>query len=191
LRWFGVQAVGLEPQTFAAITAPGTPAWLREIPAVELLRQVWIQNFCLIDDAPTAGSKAGALGKAVHPVQLRIKQGGLPPSSLMAASPRDPEVHSATKRPDSLHRFRCVPPHQPTEISSRVSLSANSETRMGENGSRGAGLRARFDRHENGAPRAFHGVEQNKNHDFLLNLGAEPSGSTLLMNESGQFGPAV
>lgn len=31
-------------QLLAAIMAPGAPIWLREIPAVELLRQVWVQN---------------------------------------------------------------------------------------------------------------------------------------------------
>ena len=85
-------------QLLAVITAPGAPAWLREIPAVELLRQVWVQNFCLIDNAPTAGPEAGASGEAARLVQWRTDQEGLPPSLLMAASPYDPEVHYAKKR---------------------------------------------------------------------------------------------
>ena len=44
---------------------------------------------------------------------------------------------------------------------------------MSENGSRSAALRAHFDRHENCAPRACHGVDQNENHDLLLNRGAD------------------
>jgi hypothetical protein len=43
---------------------------------------------------------------------------------------------------------------------------------MGENGSRSAGLWARSDRHKECALRACHGVDQNKDHDLLLNLEA-------------------
>ncbi len=32
----------------ASVTGREAPAWLREIPAVELLRRVWLQTFCLI-----------------------------------------------------------------------------------------------------------------------------------------------
>jgi len=32
----------------ATVAAPDAPAWLREVPAVMLLRQVWVQNFCLV-----------------------------------------------------------------------------------------------------------------------------------------------
>src|ERR671912_2843082 len=46
-------------QLLAAITAPVAPAWLREIPAIELLRQVWVQNFCLTDQAQTGEPEAG------------------------------------------------------------------------------------------------------------------------------------
>jgi transposase len=84
-------------QLLAAIMAPGAPIWLRQIPAVELLRQVWLQNFCLIDDAPTAGPEAGAPGEATRLVRWRTDQEGFPPSLLMVASPYDPEVHYAKK----------------------------------------------------------------------------------------------
>jgi transposase len=79
-------------QVLAAIMAPGAPLWLREIPAVELLRQAWIQNFCLIDDAPTTGTEAPLR------VRWRTDQEGFPPSLLMVASPYDPEVHYAKKQ---------------------------------------------------------------------------------------------
>jgi transposase len=79
-------------QLLAALTASGAPAWLREIPAVELLRQVWVQNFCLVANAPTAGPEAAPL------VRWRTNQEGFPPSLLMVASPYDPEVHYAKKR---------------------------------------------------------------------------------------------
>ena len=52
-------------QLLAAIMAPGAPIWLRQIPAVELLRQVWVQNFCLIDDAPEPAGTEAPLSGAV------------------------------------------------------------------------------------------------------------------------------
>jgi hypothetical protein len=85
-------------QVLAVITAPGAPAWLGEIPAVELLRPVWVQKFCRSDDAPPAGPEAGASREAARLVQWRTTQEGLPPSWPMAASPYDPEVHYARKR---------------------------------------------------------------------------------------------
>jgi hypothetical protein len=102
------------------------------------------------------------------------------PSWLMAASPYDPEVHSARKKPDPPHRLGLVPPHQPASVRPLFSMRLAF-----------GGLRMRVDRHENGASCALHGVEQNKSYDLLLNLGARSSGSTLLMNELGQFGRAV
>jgi IS5 family transposase len=79
-------------QVLAAIMAPGAPIWLRQIPAVELLRQAWVQNFCLIDDAPATGTEAPLR------VRWRTDQEGFPPSLLMVASPYDPGVHYARKQ---------------------------------------------------------------------------------------------
>jgi transposase len=79
-------------QLLAAIMAPDAPIWLRQIPAVELLRQAWLQNFSIIGDVPAAGSKATPL------VRWRTEQEGFPPSLLMLASPYDPEVHYARKQ---------------------------------------------------------------------------------------------
>jgi transposase len=79
-------------QLLAAIMAPGAPIWLRQIPAVELLRQAWLQNFSIMGDAPTTGPKAPPL------VRWRTDQEGFPPSLLMVASPYDPEVHYAKKQ---------------------------------------------------------------------------------------------
>jgi transposase len=80
-------------QLLAAITAPDAPAWLREIPAVELLRQVWVQNFCLTDQAQTVEPGVGAFSEATPLVRWRTDHEGFPPSLLMAGSPYDPEVH--------------------------------------------------------------------------------------------------
>ncbi|EIM24331.1 IS5/IS1182 family transposase (plasmid) [Microvirga lotononidis] len=79
-------------QLLAAIMAPGAPIWLRQIPAVELLRQAWLQNFSIIGDDPAAGPEATPL------VRWRTDQEGFPPSLLMVASPYDPQVHYAKKQ---------------------------------------------------------------------------------------------
>jgi hypothetical protein len=79
-------------QLLAAIMAPDLPIWLRQIPAVELLRQAWLQNFSIMGDAPAAGSKATPL------VRWRTDQEGFLPSRLMVASPYDPRVHYAKKQ---------------------------------------------------------------------------------------------
>ena len=82
----------------ADITAANAPAWLREVPSVMLLRQVWIQNFCLLP------AEAGATRRVDGPdedgmlVRWRTTAEGFPASLLMVASPYDPEVHYAKKR---------------------------------------------------------------------------------------------
>jgi hypothetical protein len=82
--------------------APGAPIWLRQIPAVELLRQAWLQNFSIMGDAPATGPKAPPL------VRWRTDQEGFPPSLLMVASPYDPEVHSAKKQSTIWMATRCI-----------------------------------------------------------------------------------
>jgi transposase len=76
----------------AAIMEPGAPAWLREVPAVEVLRRVWVQNFSLAEEdrQPPGGSRSR--------VRWRTEAEGFPPSLLMIASPYDPDVHYARKR---------------------------------------------------------------------------------------------
>jgi transposase len=62
---------------FAALYAETAPPWLRELPAVETLRQVWIQNFL-----PVYEGGARWRDKA-----------DLPPGALYINSPYDPEAH--------------------------------------------------------------------------------------------------
>ena len=64
----------------AALYAPGEPAWLREIPAVETLRRVWVQQFRL---------DAGA-------VRWRAS-GDIPPAAVFIGSPHDADAHYARK----------------------------------------------------------------------------------------------
>ena len=57
------------------------PAWLRELPAVETLRRVWLQQFYAPDG----------------PVRWRVAE-DLPPGSLLISSPYDPEMRYSKKR---------------------------------------------------------------------------------------------
>ena len=94
----------------SAVAAPGTPAWLREVPAVEILRRVWVQNFCRLDDdaGPSEPDKPQVL-------RWRTEGEGYPPSALMVASPHDLDVHYAKKR-------------QTTWIGYKVHLTETCET---------------------------------------------------------------
>lgn len=57
------------------------PLWLREIPAVEILRQVWIQQFCLEEG------------------QIRWRSNeNIPPASRLISSPYDTQAHMSIKR---------------------------------------------------------------------------------------------
>ena len=77
----------------SAVTGPGAPAWLREVPAVEILRRVWVQNFCRLDDdaGPSQPDKPQVL-------RWRTEVEGYPPFAMMVASPHDLDVHYAKKR---------------------------------------------------------------------------------------------
>lgn len=66
-----------------AIYDDATPEWLRQIPAVETLRQVWLQQFY-------APAEDGS-------VQWRSPK-DLPPSTLAIHSPYDVEAHYSSKR---------------------------------------------------------------------------------------------
>ena len=57
------------------------PGWLRDIPAVEILRQVWLQQFWGDDG------------------QIRwCSDDNIPPASLLISSPYDPQAHLSVKR---------------------------------------------------------------------------------------------
>ncbi len=64
----------------AAAYAPDAPGWLREIPAVETLRRVWVQQYQLVEGAP----------------RWRAAE-DIPPSSTFVSSPHDPDAHYARK----------------------------------------------------------------------------------------------
>jgi transposase len=57
------------------------PAWLREIPAIQVLRQIWVQNSWMEHG------------------QLRWREAeNIPPATLFISSPYDPEAHLGKKR---------------------------------------------------------------------------------------------
>ena len=82
----------------AAIAAPNAPAWLREVPAVRLLRRVWLQNFLLAPAKAGEQQGVGGPGEGGMLVRWRTAAEGFPTSLQMVASPDDPEVHHAKKR---------------------------------------------------------------------------------------------
>jgi transposase len=69
-------------QLLDAILREGSPAWLREVPAVETLRQVWLQNFF-----------RGKYGS----VRWRTAEEGIPPSRNFLGSPIDRDCRYARK----------------------------------------------------------------------------------------------
>lgn len=64
-----------------AIRDASAPAWLREVPAVSVLRRVWVQQFLLADGQ----------------VRWRTNE-NIPPASVLISSPYDPEAHLSIKR---------------------------------------------------------------------------------------------
>ena len=93
-RWAFAEMVGRDSDALLKVlTAPDAPSWLREVPAVEVLRRVWVQTFCWMNDEadPPVSGKPPAL-------RWRTEAEGFPPSTLMIASPYDLDVHYAKKR---------------------------------------------------------------------------------------------
>jgi transposase len=82
----------------AAIMASDAPVWLREVPAVTLLRLVWVQTFCLVPAEAGAGDGASAPASDSLRVRWRTSAEGFPPALLRIASPYDPDMHFAQKR---------------------------------------------------------------------------------------------
>jgi transposase len=64
-----------------AAYATDAPAWLRQVPAVETLRRVWVQNFYKEGDA----------------LSWRTDAHGIPSSATFVSSPYDPDAHYAKK----------------------------------------------------------------------------------------------
>jgi len=66
----------------SAVYADGAPPWLRQVPAVETLRRVWVQQYYLHDGM----------------VRWRTAQEGIPPARLVVSSPYDVDARLGRKR---------------------------------------------------------------------------------------------
>lgn len=65
-----------------AIYRSESARWLLEVPAVEVLRRVWIQNYVYMEGR----------------LRFRTQEDGIPPASRFLSSPYDPDAHYAKKR---------------------------------------------------------------------------------------------
>jgi transposase len=68
-----------------AVRAPSAPGWLRELAAVEVLRQVWVQQYTRAEDGTVKRREAG----------LEL---GLPPGRSRIVSPYDTDARYSEKR---------------------------------------------------------------------------------------------
>jgi transposase len=101
-----------------AIWSEAAPSWLRNVPIVEILRQVWVQNF--IEQNNT--------------IQWR-QVGNLPPASLYIRSPYDPAAQFAKKRSTTWLGYKvhltetCDPnlPHLITNVHSGAALTGDND----------------------------------------------------------------
>lgn len=69
-----------------ALSAPTAPAWLRAVPAVEILRQAWVQQYYR-DDAGATQWRTGDAGCL-----------GVPPAAVQINSPYDTQARYSIKR---------------------------------------------------------------------------------------------
>jgi len=67
-----------------AVFASTSPGWLRQIPAVETLRRVWVQQYYRCDNK----------------LYWRTEE-GIPPATVMISSPYDLDAHYAKKQTTS------------------------------------------------------------------------------------------
>ena len=106
----------------AAIDAEEAPAWLREVPAVEVLRRVWLQQF----HAPAASDEGGG-GWVVR----QRETADLPPSALVIRSPYEDEARYNTKRSTSwvgymVHLTETCDPERPHLITHVATVPATT-----------------------------------------------------------------
>jgi transposase len=69
-----------------AVRAPGAPGWLGELPAVETLRQIWIQQYYRVSDEH--GEKV---------IRREASEHGLPPGRARIVSPYDSQARYSQK----------------------------------------------------------------------------------------------
>jgi transposase len=79
------QVIGMDGmELLSAVYSDDSPDWLRNIPAVEILRRTWVHQYCVMEG------------------QLMLREvKDLPPASVRLHSPYDPEAHCGSKRSTS------------------------------------------------------------------------------------------
>ena len=100
----------------AAVAAPDAPAGLRELASVERLRQVWLQQYVVIEGV----------------VQLR-EPADMPPYAVQLASPYEPEVRFGNKRQTQWLGYKVhltescddEQPHLITQVTTTVASTAD------------------------------------------------------------------
>lgn len=101
-----------------AIYARSTPVWLREVPAVEILRRVWLHQFYVVDD------------------QVRWRRAdNLSPAGLRINSPYDPEASYANKRSTTWIGYKvhltetceADAPHLITQVTTTAAVASDVE----------------------------------------------------------------
>jgi transposase len=81
-----VNQVGLDGQLLLqAVYESNVPEWLSQIPVIDLMRQVWLQQYWV---------EAGK-------IYWRTEKEGIPPASQFISSPYDPDAHYARKYTNS------------------------------------------------------------------------------------------
>jgi transposase len=99
-----------------AVYAPVAPAWLRDVPAIEALRQIWVQQYYAPDEAGALRWRAA---------------GDQPPCAVRIDSPHDPDARYGTKRETSWTGYKvhltesCDPdgPHLITDVQTAVATT--------------------------------------------------------------------
>ncbi|MBF6341862.1 IS1182 family transposase [Nocardia abscessus] len=122
--------IGADGMTvLSAVAAPTSPAWLRHLPAVELLRRIWVQQYQVTDAM----------------VAWRDKK-DLPPAAIRYCSPYDEQARTGTKRDTSWNGYKvhltetCEPdaPHLITQVATTqapvpdMAMTAAIHTRLAE-----------------------------------------------------------
>ena len=80
-----VEEIGSDGMTvLSAVTVADAPAWLRQLPAVELLRRIWVQQYQVTDGT----------------VAWRDRK-DLPPAAIRYCSPYDEQARTGVKRQGS------------------------------------------------------------------------------------------
>lgn len=80
-----------------AAYAPGAPGWLRELPAVQALRQVWVQQYYRVIDED---------GERVERREAGLGRHGLPPGKTAILSPYDLDARYSEKHGRSWRGYK-------------------------------------------------------------------------------------